>query len=108
VVDSVLVEEVEGGEGAVAGRAVCPFDAVPAVLAARAGNRQPGGFVFRHNRRLRVPTDETEARARHRRRQGDREEPPAARRGAAARSRHLDGRRARHAGVEIEELLGLL
>ena len=55
VVDPVLVEEVEGGEGAVAGRAVGSFDAVPAVLAARAGHRQPGGFVFRHNRQATGP-----------------------------------------------------
>lgn len=58
MIDSVLVEEVEGGEGAMAARAMCPFDAVPALPAAGAGHRQPGRLVFRHNQQGTALTDE--------------------------------------------------
>ena len=57
VIDAVAVEEVDVGEGAMAGRAVRAFDAVPAVGAAGAGHRQPGGLVLGHHRSVRAPAD---------------------------------------------------
>ena len=57
MIDAVAVEEVDVGEGAMTRRAVRAFDAVPAVAAAGAGHRQPGGLVLGHHRSVRAPTD---------------------------------------------------
>jgi len=57
MIDAVAVEEVDVGEGAMTRRAVRAFDAVPAVGAAGAGHRQPGGLVLGHHRSVRAPTD---------------------------------------------------
>jgi hypothetical protein len=59
MIDAVAVEEVDVGEGAVAGRAVRAFDAVPAVGAAGAGHRQPGGLVLGRHRSVRLLADRT-------------------------------------------------
>ena len=57
MIDTVVVEEVDVGEGAMTRRAVRAFDAVPAVGAAGTGHRQPGGLVLGHHRSVRAPTD---------------------------------------------------
>ena len=57
VIDAVSVEQVDVGEGAMAGRAVRALDAVPAMGAAGTGHRQPGGLVLGHHRSVRPPAD---------------------------------------------------
>src|SRR3954453_16489063 len=47
-IDAVSVEEINIGEGAVTGRAVCSIDAVPTMPAAGARHRQPTGLVAWH------------------------------------------------------------
>jgi hypothetical protein len=53
VIDAVAVEQVGVGEGAVTGRAMRAVDAVPAVSAAGAADRQPTRLVPGHFGRLR-------------------------------------------------------
>ena len=48
VVNAVVVEQFAGGEGAMAAGAVRAIDAVPALSAGGAADRQPAGLVFRH------------------------------------------------------------
>jgi hypothetical protein len=57
MIHAVSVEEVDVGEGAVAGRAVRPLDAVPTVGAAGAGHRQPSRLVLGHHRSVGPPAD---------------------------------------------------
>jgi hypothetical protein len=54
---AVPVEEVDVGEGAMAGRAVRPLDAVPTSGAAGAGHRQPSRLVVGHHRSVGPPAD---------------------------------------------------
>jgi hypothetical protein len=49
VIGSMPVEVIDGGEGALTGRAMRSFDAVPAPLAAGARHRQPAWLILRHN-----------------------------------------------------------
>ena len=49
MIGSMLVEEIDGGEGAMTGSAVRSFDAVPLPPAAGAHHREPAGLVLRHN-----------------------------------------------------------
>ena len=47
-IDPVSVEQIDIGEGAVTGRAVCPVDAIPTMPAASARHRQPTGLITWH------------------------------------------------------------